>query len=69
MEPKIFRKCWSAKSNATTLYNAAVDAYRAAEQSGAPPFWIASSSGFTMTAKLFVALKFGEPLSVTTTET
>jgi hypothetical protein len=52
---------YAAKSNATTLYSTAVDAFRAAGRSGAPPFWIASSSGFTITAKpAAVGLEFAK---------
>jgi len=39
---------YAAKSNATTLYVAAVDAARAAGSSEEPTFWIASSSGFSL---------------------
>lgn len=38
---------YAAKSNATTLYNAAVDEFRRAGRSDLPAFWIASSVGFT----------------------
>jgi len=41
---------YAAKSNATTLYNAAVAEYRAAGRSDTPPFWIASSAGFSTAA-------------------
>jgi hypothetical protein len=41
---------YAAKSNATTLYNAAVDEFRKAGRTDAPAFWIASSVGFSMTA-------------------
>jgi len=39
---------YAAKSNATTLYVAAVDAARAAGSSEQPSFWIAASSGFSL---------------------
>ena len=39
---------YAAKSNATTLYVAAVEAARAASSSEEPTFWIASSSGFSL---------------------
>jgi Domain of unknown function (DUF1906) len=39
---------YAAKSNATTLYVAAVDAYRSAGSADQPPFWIAASSGFSL---------------------
>ena len=38
---------YAAKSNATTLYNAAVDEFRRAGRIDLPAFWIASSVGFT----------------------
>jgi hypothetical protein len=38
---------YAAKSNATTLYNAAVDEFRRAGRTDIPAFWIASSVGFT----------------------
>lgn len=38
---------YAAKSNATTLYTAALDEFRKAGRTDAPPFWIASSAGFT----------------------
>src|SRR5262249_41294522 len=41
---------YAAKSNATTLYNAAVDEFHKAGRTDAPAFWIASSSGFSMSA-------------------
>jgi hypothetical protein len=42
---------YAAKSNATALYDAAVAAYRAAGRGGAPSFWIAASTGFSLGAK------------------
>jgi hypothetical protein len=39
---------YAAKSNATTLYVAAVDAYHSAGSTAQPVFWIASSSGFSL---------------------
>jgi hypothetical protein len=39
---------YAAKSNATTLYVAALDAMRAVGSSEQPVFWIASSSGFSL---------------------
>ena len=39
---------YCAKSNAETLYAAATTAYAAAQHHDSPPFWIASSSGFTI---------------------
>jgi hypothetical protein len=42
---------YAAKSNASTLYSAALDEYRTVGRTDAPPFWIASSSGFSMTAR------------------
>lgn len=39
---------YCAKSNAATLYEAAAAAYSAAQRHDAPPFWIASSIGFTI---------------------
>jgi hypothetical protein len=42
---------YAAKSNATELYNTAVAAYRAAGRAGAPSFWIAASTGFSLGAK------------------
>ena len=39
---------YAAKSNATTLYVAAVEAFRAAGSSETPTFWIASSAGFSL---------------------
>ena len=39
---------YAAKSNATTLYVAAVDAYHTAGSANQPPFWIASSTGFSL---------------------
>lgn len=52
---------YAAKSNAVTLYNAALELYRAGGRTDAPPFWIASSSGFTMTAKpAAVGLEFAK---------
>ena len=39
-----------AKSNASPLHQAAMDAYAAAGVSGAPRFWIASSTGFAITS-------------------
>ena len=39
---------YAAKFNATTLRVAALDAYKAAGSSADPPFWIASSSGFSI---------------------
>ncbi len=39
---------YAAKSNATTLYVAALDAARAAGSAEQPPFWIAASSGFSL---------------------
>jgi hypothetical protein len=41
---------YAAKSNATTLYNAAVDEFRKAGRTDTPAFWIASSTGFSMNA-------------------
>ncbi len=41
---------YAAKSNATTLRVAAVDAYRSAGSNEDPPFWIASSTGFSLGA-------------------
>ena len=41
---------YAAKSNATTLYNAAVDEFRKAGRTDSPAFRIASSSGFSMSA-------------------
>ena len=41
---------YAAKSNATTLRVAALDAYRSAGSSEDPPFWIASSTGFSLAA-------------------
>jgi hypothetical protein len=41
---------YAAKSNATTLYNAALAEYQAAKRTDTPPFWIASSPGFSMAA-------------------
>jgi hypothetical protein len=37
-----------AKANAPALYAAAVDVFRAAGRTDAPPFWIASSTGFSI---------------------
>jgi hypothetical protein len=42
-EPGIY----AAKSNASTLHDAAADVYHSAGRSDGPPFWIASSSGFS----------------------
>jgi hypothetical protein len=42
---------YAAKSNATTLYNAAVDEFRRAGRTDLPAFWIASSVGFTTGSK------------------
>ncbi len=42
---------YAAKSNATTLYDAALDEFRAAGRTDTPPFWIASSAGFTTVAQ------------------
>jgi hypothetical protein len=39
---------YAAKSNATTLYVAALDAYRSVGSSELPAFWIAASSGFSL---------------------
>lgn len=39
---------YCAKSNAATLYTAATAAYTAAGRHDTPPFWIASSPGFTI---------------------
>jgi hypothetical protein len=39
---------YAAKFNATTLRVAALDAYKAAGSTADPPFWIASSSGFSI---------------------
>jgi hypothetical protein len=41
---------YAAKSNATTLRVAALDAYRSAGSNEDPPFWIASSTGFSLGA-------------------
>jgi hypothetical protein len=41
---------YAAKSNATTLYNAAVDEFQRAGRPDTPAFWIASSVGFSMSA-------------------
>jgi hypothetical protein len=41
---------YAAKSNATTLYNVAVDEFRSAGRTDTPAFWIASSGGFSMSA-------------------
>jgi hypothetical protein len=39
---------YAAKFNATTLYLAAVDAFRGVGSSEQPPFWIATSTGFSL---------------------
>lgn len=39
---------YAAKSNAASLRTAALDAYKAAGSSSDPPFWIASSPGFSI---------------------
>ena len=39
---------YAAKSNAATLRAAALDAYKAAGSTADPPFWIASSPGFSI---------------------
>ena len=39
---------YAAKSNATTLRVAALDAYRSVASTDDPPFWIASSTGFSV---------------------
>lgn len=50
---------YAAKSNATTLYNAALEEYRTAGRTDGPPFWIASSVGFnTATRPADVGLSF-----------
>jgi len=41
---------YAAKSNATSLYGASVEAFRAAGRTDAPPFWIASGTGFSMSS-------------------
>jgi len=41
---------YAAKSNANALYTAALTEFRAAGRSDTPPFWIASSAGFSMAA-------------------
>ena len=41
---------YCAKSNAAMLYDAATVAYSAAQRHDSPPFWIASSLGFTIAA-------------------
>jgi hypothetical protein len=41
---------YAAKSNATALYNAALDEFRKAGRTDTPAFWIASSTGFSMSA-------------------
>ena len=41
---------YCAKSNAGTLYEAATTAYATAQRRDAPPVWIASSAGFTITS-------------------
>ena len=52
---------YAAKSNATTLYQAAADAYRAAGRTDAPPFWIASSVGFNLARRpAEVGLEFAQ---------
>lgn len=42
---------YAAKSNAQTLYDAATAKFRAAGRSDKPPFWIASTAGFSETLK------------------
>ena len=42
---------YAAKSNAQTLYQAALDLYRAAGRTDTPPFWIASSVGFNLSRR------------------
>jgi hypothetical protein len=42
---------YAAKSNAAQLFETASAAYRAAHRVDASPFWIASSSGFSMAAR------------------
>lgn len=42
---------YAAKSNATALYAAATAEYSARGHAGAPPFWIAGSAGFSISAK------------------
>jgi len=42
---------YAAKSNATQLFETASAAYRAAGRTDAPPFWIASSTGFNVAAR------------------
>jgi hypothetical protein len=52
---------YAAKFNATTLRGAALDAYKAAGSSADPPFWIASSSGFSiMQAPTAVGLDYAK---------
>jgi hypothetical protein len=41
---------YCAKSNAAAVYTAAIAAYAAAGRHDAPPFWIASSTGFAITS-------------------
>jgi hypothetical protein len=42
---------YAAKSNAAQLFETATAAYRTAHRTDAPPFWIASSTGFSMAAR------------------
>jgi hypothetical protein len=42
---------YAAKSNAQTLYDAAVAVYRSIGRSDAPPFWIASSTNFALSRR------------------
>jgi hypothetical protein len=39
---------YAAKTNAPTLYTVALEEFRAAGRADAPPFWIASSTGFSI---------------------
>jgi hypothetical protein len=39
---------YAGKSNAQALYDAAVELYRAANRSDAPPFWVASGADFSL---------------------
>jgi hypothetical protein len=52
---------YAAKSNATTLRVASLDAYRSAGSNEDPPFWIASSTGFSLGASpTAVGLEFAK---------
>jgi hypothetical protein len=52
---------YAAKSNAASLRAAALDAYKAAGSAADPPFWIASSSGFSiMQAPTSVGLDYAK---------